>query len=228
MTNDDFITRNPPLAPSPLTTPSKPPTSAFSPTFEPSPDNPLASRTHGALTQRPSQASLTRDRDRDRGTPPIRTPSGQYTPLSHPSPPPSPAPFSQMTANPHAQRGPRPVASQSSLGRKNSTLRKLAPAPPPAVSPVEDIRMGQRGGPGDRYFTNPRPAPTTMAMTMAGNGSGSYVGSPVYDGRHQVPGRGRTDPQGGVTNDDGQERMGSNSRDRKKDEHGKGCGCVIM
>lgn len=183
LTRDDFITRDP----SPSLTPNKSGHS-FSPTFEPSPDNPLASPTHLTVKPRPSQSSL--------GTP-IRTSSGQYTPLGRSSPPPSPAPSSQMQPNPNQR--PRAVPSQSSLGRKGSMLRRASPARTPVE---EDMRTGQRGGAGDRFFTNPRPAP------VAQNGS-------VYYGQQPQSTRISHDSPAGV-------------RGGRKDEHSKGCGCTIM
>ena len=212
MTGDDFITRD--STPSPWLTPTKS-SSPFSPTFEPSPDNPLASHSHAQnhlhpnIKHRPSQNSL--------GTP-IRTPSGHHTPLSNrSSPPPSPAPFSQMQSNPGPHRngsyGPRPQHSHSSLGRNPSTFRKQAPSSP-AKGPGagEEYRMGQRGGEGDQYFSNPRPAPGP-------SGSGG-----VYDGRPAQQGsyRGQSQTQ------NAQSSAGQAGGKAKKDDHGKGCGCLIM
>lgn len=207
MTGDDFITRD--STPSPWLTPTK---SSFSPTFEPSPDNPLAhsqTHLHPNIRNRPSQNSL--------GTP-IRTPSGHHTPLSNrSSPPPSPAPFSQMQPNPGAHRngsygpGPRPQHSYSSLGRKNSTFRKAAPSSPAGV-PGEDYRMAQMGREGDQYFSNPRPAPGPSGP------NGLYDGRPTQQGSY----RGQTQPQSAHNGPDQTQGKG------KKDDHGKGCGCLIM
>jgi hypothetical protein len=208
--NDDYITRQHSPSPHPLGSSTK---SAFSPTFEPSPDNPLnPSRllprtSHSSLTPSPSPTPRQQRSNEQLQPHPLRTSSGQWASLRTTGPP-SPAPFSQMQSlGPRQPSFDNSLQSRGSPARKQSTLRKTTGQNSPQRS-TDNLKNGEM------YFTNPRPE----VIRAPG------PGGEVFDGRRMYS----QSQYGQLEQSTWSPASAPDRRAGKDDTHGKGCACVIM
>jgi hypothetical protein len=182
-------------------TPRRGPGGAFSPTFEPSPENPLhpgSSKVGSSRLGEPIELS------------PLRTSASQSTPLGAAGQP------AGLPAEPASQGG------ASGISRKPSMLRK----PDPSISRQASSVSLRNPGAGAQ-FGSPRPAPTpgtTHHFSEAGfrNGAGSSwsqsgAATPTAAQGHSAVGAASRD-----------KKNKANASSMDDGSHGKGCGCVIM
>ncbi|WVQ62198.1 uncharacterized protein L199_000337 [Kwoniella botswanensis] len=224
------------------TTPTR--THAFSPTFEPSPDNPLQPR------QRPSSASL-RNRpsaSSDTELTTIRTTNGQPVSLGQPidrSSSPSrnnayypggePFPTTGSGMGVHRKASSQNISTSSplsglgsnpALNRKPSTLKKQNHSTPTVSRQGSELSLRARNASNvarnNNNNNNFGPGPGSGSANGHGNGQMSIPGTThritdaIYE--NQLARReGRVNEKGG----------GAKAR-KDDDMHGKGCGCLIM
>lgn len=206
--------------------------SAFSPTFEPSPDNPL----HHPQPIRPNRDHYPSSSDitptptpkpQKAYEPQIRTTNAFDTSYSTSTAPPSPAPFSNLprrpSTGPLALR-PENIDIQSSTGQKDGEIGRISRKPSFIVKQSGQVVSRQQSAVSLR--TSNRDDASRLALGTS-PGSGHAV-------RHQqsaglairetaAEGISYCAPQSGEGN-----RSGQRPEVRDKDTHGKGCGCVIM
>ncbi|WWC58716.1 uncharacterized protein I303_101260 [Kwoniella dejecticola CBS 10117] len=197
------------------TTPTR--THAFSPTFEPSPDNPLQPRA------RPSSSSL-RNKPSSDGIEmgQIRTTSGlpsglnnAYYPGSEPFPSSSSSSKNGMHRKTSSQNIASPLSANSNggggLSRKPSTLRKQAPTPSVSRQTSEmSLRNRTISNAGNR--SNFGPPPGQAGQLGSTPGTTHRITDAIYENQ--------------MARREGR----ANEKPHKNDEgsHGKGCGCLIM
>ena len=199
--------------------PTRPP---FSTSFEPSPDNPLRHQSSRSVLAPPSSRSNSRTGSirhkqsseyMGQSTPtptPIRTVQGEPTEFHNP---PSHAPFSDLAPLPP---GHIPQSHNNSMSRRPSTLRKNMPS----QNSLRSNQGGQIPSPyrhpsaqksSGNYFDNPRPGPS---VPVHQGGSSNMISEAAY-------GRSRGESTQMQKQVGGKQGKGS-------EDHGKGCGCVIM
>ncbi|WWC99682.1 hypothetical protein V866_006586 [Kwoniella sp. B9012] len=212
------------------TTPTR--THAFSPTFEPSPDNPLQPR------QRPSSTSL-RNRpsaSSDMELTTLRTTNGQPVSLGQPidrssSPSrnnayyPGGEPFPAQGVGMHRKTSSQNISTSSpvsglgsnpALNRKPSTLKKQNHSTPTVSRQGSELSLRTRNASNVARNNNnfgPGPGPANGQMSIPG--TTHRITDAIYE--NQLARReGRVNEKGG------------GAKGRKDDDmHGKGCGCLI-
>ena len=202
--------------------------SAFSPTFEPSPDNPL--RTISSIERlRPRRSGDLRAA----ALAPLRMSDSVHT--SFHEPPISPAPFSSMDPDPNPRPTPSPTKASHGIHRKPSVLRKN-PTPPVSRQPsVGNLRQPQSGfGSGMRgneyeYFSQGR----------IGSGGGAQgLGLPAQSNGYPPPTPGTThhlqeviyqnNQRDRTRRDAAQSQSQSPASPQAGEKRRGGCGCVVM
>lgn len=231
------------------------PSHAFSPTFGPSPDNPLHHKPSLTVPRSHSHSSSLRHIPSDQSielTPvPIRTTRGHPTDIVL-EPPVSSPPFSDMVPAPpgwQPQVKRKESGTGSGLGRKASLLRKQTSQMSVRNATGNQNRSnsggqpafaGSAGGGGVSGYGNAG-IMTPERAAAAGAARGRVPSGGLYDNPRPAPSTPWATQQGSMSGRPGgdqfgqppiafqQDRPGQGGQKGNKDgEHGKGCGCVIM